>query len=89
MQPQPLEKRVERLEERVTILEQLPARVDNLAVEISQLRDEIRVESSAIRRHVDIKTDEVMSQAKTLYEDMKTTIKLLDEGRSSSNKPPR
>jgi len=89
MQPQPLEKRVERLEERVTILEQLPARVDNLAVEISQLRDEIRAESSAIRRHVDIKTDEVMSQAKTLYEDMKTTIKLLDEGRSSSDKPPR
>ena len=49
MQPQPLEKRVERLEERVTVLEQLPARVDRVALEISQLRVEMRAEFSAVR----------------------------------------
>ena len=49
MQPQPLENRVERLEQRVTILEHLPARVEGLAMEISQLRDEMRAEFSAMR----------------------------------------
>ena len=89
MQPQPLEKRSERLEQRVTVLEQLPARVDNLALEISQLRDEMRVEFSAVRLEMRTIGDEMMSQSRTLYEDMKVTIKLLGEGHSSSEKPPR
>jgi len=107
MQPQPLERRVERLEARVTVLEQLPARVDELASQISLLRTEMRAEFSAVRdeiqvgdeetrrtlrdeiragdeetrRRVDARADEIMGQAKTLYEDMKSTIKLLGEGR--------
>ena len=40
MPPQTLERHVESLEQRVTVLEQLPARVDHLAVQISQLRDD-------------------------------------------------
>jgi predicted phage gp36 major capsid-like protein len=49
MSPQILVKRVEQLEERVTILEQLPARIDDLTSQISQLRDEMRGEFSAVR----------------------------------------
>jgi hypothetical protein len=37
------------LEARVTLLEELPARVDALASQISQLRDEMRGEFSAVR----------------------------------------
>jgi hypothetical protein len=49
MSSQPLVKRVESLEERVTLLEQLPARVDGLALQIVQLREEMHAEFSAIR----------------------------------------
>src|SRR4029453_17485708 len=52
MPPQTLERRVERLEHRVTILRQLPARVEALAVQISQLRDEMHVEFSAVRNEI-------------------------------------
>jgi hypothetical protein len=134
MQPQKIERRVERLEGRVTILEQLPARVEGLASQILQLRTEMRAEFSAVRENIqagdeetrralrdeiragDEETrralrdeirageeetrrvlrnefhaigDQIMSQARTLYEDMRGTIKLLEEGRSSSYKPRR
>jgi len=49
MQPQTLDNRVERLETRVTALEQLPARMDALVVQVSQLRGEMHAEFSAIR----------------------------------------
>ena len=49
MSPQTLVRRVEKLEERVTILEELPARIDDLRLQISQLRDEMRGEFSAVR----------------------------------------
>jgi len=49
MQPQTLDSRVERLETRVTALEQLPARMDALVGQVTQLRDEMRVEFSAMR----------------------------------------
>ena len=50
MSPQTLVRRVEKLEERVTILEELPARIDDLTLQISQLREEMRGEFSAVRR---------------------------------------
>jgi len=49
MQPQTLDNRVERLETRVTALEQLPARMDALVVQVSQLREEMHAEFSAMR----------------------------------------
>src|SRR5947208_14258134 len=49
MEPQTLESRVESLEQRVTLLEQLPARVDALTLQVSQLRDEMHAEFSAVR----------------------------------------
>ena len=53
MEPQTLESRVESLEQRVTLLEQLPARVDALTLQVSQLRDEMHAEFSAV--HGDIR----------------------------------
>ena len=69
MPPQTLEKRVERLEQRVTTLEQLPARVDALALQISQLRDEMHVEFSAVRDEVRAGDERVIA---TLREEMHT-----------------
>jgi hypothetical protein len=47
MSPQRIEGRVEKLEERVTILEQLPARVDALALQIVHLREQMHADFSA------------------------------------------
>jgi hypothetical protein len=52
MPPQTLAARTERLEERVTALEQLPARIDALTSQVSQLREEMHAEFSALREHV-------------------------------------
>jgi len=49
MPPQTLAGRVGKLEERVTFLEQLPARMDALESQILQMREEIRGEFSAVR----------------------------------------
>ena len=49
MSPQTIESRLETLEQRVTILEQLPARIDGLTLQIVQLREEMHVEFSAVR----------------------------------------
>jgi len=52
MATQTLAARVDSLEQRVTRLEELPARVDALAVQVSQLRDEMRAEFSAVRTEI-------------------------------------
>lgn len=49
MPPSPLTCRVPILEEKVERLEQLPARIDGLGVQILQFREEVRVEFSATR----------------------------------------
>lgn len=98
MPPQTLAARVERLERRVTILEELPARVDLLASQFSQLRDEMRADFSAVRDEIRAGDEEtrrvlveeirsgdqrIMDQARVLYEDVKATLALLKEGQSS------
>ena len=52
MATQTLAARVDSLEQRVTHLEELPARVDALTLQVSQLRDEMRVEFSAVRSEI-------------------------------------
>jgi len=52
MAPQTVVTRVERLEARVTILEELPARIDALTLQVSQLREEVRAEFSATRTEI-------------------------------------
>jgi hypothetical protein len=52
MARQPLAARVDRLEQRVTLLEELPTRFDALALQISQFRDEMQSEFSAVRGEI-------------------------------------
>ena len=49
MPPQPLSTRVERLEQRMTALEELPAQVGALESQIVQLRGEMHGEFAALR----------------------------------------
>jgi hypothetical protein len=52
----------------VTALEQLPARVDALGVQISQLRDEMHAEFSAVRNEITVGDERVIT---TLREDIR------------------
>ena len=49
MPPQPFEFRLDNLERHVTQLEQLPARIEDLTLQVSHLRTEMRGEFSAVR----------------------------------------
>ena len=49
MPPSPLTRRVQILEEIVERLEQLPARIDSIELQILQFRDEVRIEFSEMR----------------------------------------
>ena len=53
MRDQTLKDRVEILEHKVESLEQLPGRVASLELQISQFRQEVRVEFSALRGEMD------------------------------------
>jgi len=97
MAPQTLVSRVDKLEERVTILEQLPARVDALALQISQLRNEIRAEFSATRQEAlerDEETrrlfreqfDETRAEMRMLHEDALSPIAMTQEGKARRQK---
>jgi hypothetical protein len=98
MPPQTLERRVESVEQRVTVLEQLPARVDHLVVQISQLRVEMHVEFSAVRSEIVAGDDRllttlreeigaVMTQSRVLYEDLKASLILIQEGLPPRKRP--
>jgi predicted phage gp36 major capsid-like protein len=95
MAPQTLAARMDSLEARVTLLEQLPARVDALALQVSQLRDEMRSEFSAVRGEIQAGDEEtrrtlreeiragderVMEQARALHEDVVSRLALIQEG---------
>ena len=88
MQPQTLDARVERLEPRVTILERLPARVDALVSQISQLREEIRVEFSTVRGEIQAADEETRRTLRdeTRAGDEETRRVLVDEIRVSGQR---
>jgi len=52
MPPETFVGRVESLESRVIVLEQLPEKLDALALQISQMRNEMRGEFSALRSEI-------------------------------------
>jgi hypothetical protein len=85
MQPQTLEGRVESREQRVTILEQLPARVDALGAQISQLREAMHAEFSAVRTEMRAGDHEIMTHARVLHEDMKAALALIADGRPTKS----
>jgi hypothetical protein len=53
-----LVRRVESLEQRVTVLKELPRRIDDLAGQILQLQNEMRREFSALRTEMRAEDDE-------------------------------
>lgn len=82
----------------MTVLEQLPARMDHLAVQISQLGDEMRAEFSAVRNDIvagdervvtslreEIRAtaEEIIRHARMLHEEALSRIALMGEGRPS------
>lgn len=79
MATQTLAVRVDRLEQRVTLLEELPARVDALALQISQLRDEMRTEFSAVRDEIQMGDTRVMEQVRFLHEELISRLALIQE----------
>ena len=121
MPRQTLAVRVDRLEETVTVLEQLPVRLDAVESQILQLREEmhrvffdVHAEIRAVedgvttgfrlgderllKLHEELKAEvragneRIMSQARTLYEDLKASWALMQEGnprpmRASQSQP--
>ena len=79
MEPQTLEPRVENLERRVTLLEELPARVDALGLQISQLRDEMRAEFSATRQEVRERDEEIRRLFREQFDETRAQMRVLHE----------
>ena len=84
MAPQTLASRVDSLEQRVTRLDELPAHVDALTMQVSQLRDEMRAEFSAVRLKIKAGDSRVMEQVRVLHEDIVARLTLIQEGGSAS-----
>jgi len=87
MPPQTIGSRVERLERRVTELEQLPATIGGLTSQISQLRTEMRDEFSAVRGEMveqghSLRT-EMAAQSATIISTLRTEIAERDEARAT------
>ena len=88
-----LEKRMDRLERRVEILERLPDRVTAVESQIVLLRDEMRSEFSAVRADA-VETRRVLTErmeslfdanqrhVRLLHEDLVERIARMGEGRS-------
>jgi len=80
MPPQTIERRVEKLEEHVTNLQQLPARMDALSVQISQLRDDMGARFSATEKTLIASEERILAQVRMLHEDVISRLALIQEG---------
>jgi hypothetical protein len=69
----------------VTNLEELPGRIDDLTLQVSQLRTEMRAEFSAVR--AEIAERATGSEMRALHEDVISRIALLQEGWAPPHKP--
>jgi len=85
MSPESLRLRVERLERRVEILEQLPERVSALESQIVLLRDEMRSEFSATRGVLTERMESLFDanerHMRLLHEDLVQRIATIRESR--------
>ncbi len=83
MPPQTIESRVGKLEHHVTDLQQLPARIDGLSVQISQLREDMGAEFSAtkkeLREEIIASEARVLTQVRVLHEDVISRLALIQE----------
>ena len=74
-----LQERVESLELRMDHLEQLPARVTALEVQILQFREEVRGEFSAVRQDIRAQGDELRREMKAQRDELVTHMQVLHE----------
>ncbi len=81
MAPQPLETRVESLEQRVTRLEELPGGMDRLESQIVQLRTEMHDEFSAVREEIRTGDEETRHCMRMLFEEYIGRVKTIDDGK--------
>lgn len=70
----------------MTRLEELPARIDDLTLQVSQLRTEMRAEFSAVRGEMAEQIGGLATQMRVLHEDVIGRIALLQEGLSGAPK---
>jgi hypothetical protein len=89
--PESVENRLEKLERRVTTLEELPERIDRLELQILQFRGEMRAEFSAVRTEIrdgDVmvvtelteQIEEALRHTSVLFEDAVGRITVVGEG---------
>lgn len=85
MQQQSLARRVEKLEEEMATLRELPAQLTELTPQFLQFRDEVRAEFSALREQLreEIRCGDnsIRREMRVLHEDLVARIALLQEGR--------
>lgn len=84
MARQTLETRVESQEQRVTVLEQLPERMDRLESQFLLLRAEMRDEFSAVRAEMAAGDEETRRFSRVLQEDVVGRISIIGEGLAAS-----
>ena len=83
MATQDLEKRVENIEQTLTILSTIPERLGTLETQFLQSREEVRLEFSAVHGELHELRDgqeRLSSQMRMLHEDLVERIKRLGEG---------
>ena len=68
----------------MTKLEELPGRIDDLTLQVSQLRTEMSAEFSAVRAEM-----ATGSEMRALYEDVISRIGLLQEGLTPAKRTSR
>jgi cell division protein FtsB len=80
-------RQVEKLEERVTALEELPARIDDLTSQVLQLRQEMRGEFSAVRTAMRELNDETKRHMLVLHEAIIARLTLIQESANGKKRP--
>ena len=88
MPPQTIEHGVEKLEEQMTTLQQLPARMDALSVQISQTREDMGARFSAAEKALIATEERILTRVRMLHEDVIARLALIQEGRPHSRRSP-
>ena len=81
MPPQTTERRLEKLEEQVTNLQQRPARIDALSLQIRQVREDLGGQISAAEQRLMASHERILAQMRVLHEDVVARLALIQEGR--------
>ena len=71
----------------MTNLQQLPARIDALSVQISQLREDMGARFSATEKALTASEERILARVRMLHEDVMARLALIQEGRSTRRRP--